>query len=204
MFQWVVVRGEHRDLLERAIAAAVRGGSVEVAYFAYTVGKKAGKPCAFALVGAAGLAPARAARWPEVLADWRDIYDERLAASEVGPVLAEEVSGLGADAVYLWGEPGLARATAAWYAKGALGELEHVGGATVRWAAGEGLGRPPEGGLASAVASAIDERIELQNKATGETILRRALLRMFDVDPPTPDELAGLLTRAPKKVVRGA
>lgn len=200
MFQWVVVRGEHRDLLERAIAAAVRGGSVEVAYFAYTVGKKGGKPCAFALVG--GAATARAPRWPEVLADWRDIYDEPLAPGDAGPAVAEEVSGLGADAVYLWGEPGLGRATAAWYAKGALSELEHVGGATVRWTPAEGLGRPPEGGLVNAVASAVDERIELQNKATGETILRRALLRMFDVDPPTPDELAGLLTRAPKKVVR--
>jgi hypothetical protein len=212
MFQWVVARSEHRDLLARAAQSALRGGELVMAHFAYT-GKKPGKPVVIAWTQ--GARAARAPRWPEVLADWRDIYEEELFPSDEAPVLGEDVSGLGAEACAIHAAPGLAHATVAWYAKGALSAYEHVGEATVAWTPSEGLGRPAEGTARDVVASAgqklasrdsdvaLFERMELTSRAVGENIVRRALLRLLDVDPPAPDALAGLVTRAPQTRVRG-
>ena len=57
------------------------------------------------------------------------------------PVLAEELSGLGAPALAALAGPGLAAGTVAWFEQGSLIGYEHVGGASVSWDPEDGLGR---------------------------------------------------------------
>jgi hypothetical protein len=211
MFQWVVVPGEARDLLGRAVSTAWRGGAAIVAPFAWTA-KRASKPIAVAWPDA-GVSARRTPRWPELLADWSDIHEEKLFPGDACPVLAEDVSGLGVDAVAIHGAPGLKGATVAWYARGAMISYEHVGQSTVSWEPDAGLGRPYDGSTASLLAmggrkladavgsvgdAALMDRIENTNRAIGEVLIERALRRMLDADPPAPAELAGLLVRAPQ------
>lgn len=210
MLQWVVVTAEQRDLVVRALPKAWRGGAAAVADVVVPL-KKA--PRALAVAWSEGAAPRREPRWPEVLADWVDIYDEPLFPAPGVPVLAEEASALGADAVAIHAEPGLALATVAWYEKGALRSYEHVGGATVAWDPAGGLGRPFDGStrslialggkkLANAVGSErnaeVFDRIEKTNRAVGETLVLRAFLQLLDADPPPWEELAALVARSPQ------
>jgi hypothetical protein len=153
----------------------------------------------------------RAARWPDVLEDWKDIYEEALFPDPELPVLAEEISGLGAPAACVFGGPGLLKGTVAWYEKGALISYEHVGSASVSWDPDEGLGRPFDGTAASIAAlggkrvaklfgsdKTIDvlTRIDNANRAIGEVLIGRVFYRFLDTDPPPIDDLAGLVATA--------
>jgi hypothetical protein len=212
MYSWVVVELEQAGLLPAALARAWQGGGAEAAHVDLPA-RKEPRVLVFTSADPAGGTPAarRPPRWPDLLTDWSDIYSEPLFPDDAMPVLAEEISAMGADALLVHAAPGVAGATVAWYERGALSRYEHVGGATVSWAEGEGLGRPSEGGgrgmavagarkLAGAVGTDRDEfildRIEQSARATGEALIERALYRFLAADPPPFDELAGLIARA--------
>lgn len=211
MFAWVAVLADQREVFSKALAKAWRGGAAVIAEPLY-VSQKRRQPRPILIAWPEdGARATRKARWPDLLDDWKDIYDERLFPDDACPVAAEEVSGLGADALIVHGEPGLTKATIGWYEKGALVEYEHVGGSTVAWTPDGGLGRPSDGSfrqavvsgskkLASALGSDADvnvmERIQATSAALGEVLLRRAFLRLMDHEPPGIDELAGLVAKA--------
>ncbi|HUS64023.1 MAG TPA: hypothetical protein VMZ28_05745 [Kofleriaceae bacterium] len=195
MFSWVVVEAEHGKLLPPALALAW-GSGAEVARVALPA-RKALRELLF-VAAPPGQRPLRAPRWPDVLTDWHDIYGDALFPDDALPVLAEALSSLGADALALHADHGLAGATVAWYAKGALSLYEHVGGSTVAWNEEDGLGRPPDGTFTGAVTSFVLDRIALQNRATGEALLVRALHRFLAADPPPFDDLAGRVATAPR------
>ena len=212
MFEWLVVRGAHRENVVHALARAWRGGQAFVADLPFA-GRE---PVVATFVWGQGVAPRRAARWPDVLTDWRDIYDDRLFPSDLVPVLAEEASGLGAEVLVVHAEPGLARATTGWYRKGALAEYEHVGGGQVSWTPEDGLGRPFDGTrrtvgamatrrlaevLGQAALASTLERLERTSKAVGEALLAHAFLRMIGQEPPPMDELAGRVVATPARRV---
>ncbi len=210
-FHSLVVRAEHREVVGHALPRAWRGGE------AHVVDLVVGETAVTFISPGPGAAASRAARWPDLLTDWRDIYDERLFPADAVPVLAEEASGLGADALAIWGELGLARACVGWYRKGTLVEYEHVGSAQVAWTPAAGLGRPFDGSTRQAAASASRrvaqllgagdfagtfERLEQTSKAIGEAILVTALTRLLGDEPPPLDDLAGRIARAPVGRVR--
>jgi len=209
MVEWVLVRSEHRGVLGAALAKAWRGDVVVV-------------ELVFAATGVLFIAPGattarRAARWPDVLTDWGEINEERLFPGDLAPVLAEELSGLGADVLALFAELDLRATTTGWYRKGALVELEHVGASQVAWSPDGGLGRPFDGtrrGVGAQVGRRIaslvgDEktaglfdRLDGQRLAVGEAILTTALHRLFGETPPPMDELRGRVATARTERVR--
>jgi hypothetical protein len=195
---WLVAEGGRAALLPAALGRAWRGGAAAVAELALPA-RRQPCPLLFAWPDPAPEALARAPRWPDVLADWSEVYGDRLFPGDALPALAEALSGLGADVLVLHAEPGLRAATAAWYERGALALYEHVGGGTVSWSEPDGLGRPADGTLLGAAASFALDRIELQNRATGEVIVTRALHRFLAAAPPPLDELAGMVARAPHR-----
>jgi hypothetical protein len=209
MFEWVVVRSEHRGIVGPALARAWRGEAAlaQLAFASATV--------TFVVPTAASAR--RTARWPDVVGDWVDINEERLYPSDLAPVLAEELSGLGAEVLATFSELDLRKATTAWYRKGALAELEHVGAAQVAWTPDDGLGRPFDGtrrSIGAQVGRRIAElvgdersanlmdRLDGQRLAVGEAILETAFLRMLGGSPPKMDELRGMVTTAPAERVR--
>jgi hypothetical protein len=207
MLEWLCFRTEHKTAIGNALGRAWRGGEVRLVELA---------PATFLSVE--GTSARRAAHWPDVLTDWRDIYDERLFPSDVVPVLAEEASGLGAEVLVAASDLGFAQATTGWYRKGKLDEYEHVGGgAQVAWTPDGGLGRPFDGSrrTISAMASkrlasllgadkfaSTFERLENAGKAVGEAVLWHAFLRLLGREPPPLDELAGQVAAAPSLRVR--
>ncbi len=208
MFAWVVIREDNIDVLAPALGKAWTGGEALVARLAFPA-KKAPRRIAVAWTERAR--PRRAARWPSLLDDWKDINEEPLFPQPELPVLAEEVSGLGAPTLCVHGGPGLVHGTVAWYEQGALISYEHVGGTSVSWDPEEGLGRPFDGTAASIAALGgkrvaklfgsdrdIDvlERIELANRAVGNVLLTRAFYRIIGQDPPPIDDLAGMVATA--------
>jgi hypothetical protein len=194
MIDWVAVRPAHQQILLTALGRGWQGGVIAMALV----------PTApLSLVAwSEGARARRAARWPDVLVEWAEIYEERLFASDLGPVLAEEVSALGADALAVHADPGFARAGVGWYAKGALAAYEHVGAARVAWSPDGGLGRPVDSSVGSMFATRGRLGGALAEEAGGETILARAFLRLLDAPPPPMDELAGLVARAPVQRLR--
>src|SRR5215475_6023661 len=149
MFEWVVVRAAHLGIVPAALGRAWKGDA-GIAQLAFSA------PVAF--VVPLGAVPRRAPRWPDVLADWGDIYEEKLFPSDLAPVLAEELSGLGAEVLATFSELDLRKATTGWYRKGALAELEHVGGSQVSWTPEDGLGRPFDGSRRS-IGAQVGRRI---------------------------------------------
>jgi hypothetical protein len=210
MFAWLVVEAEHAALLSAAVARGWRSGAAEAVELALPARRQT-RALVFAWADPAG-APSvrRPPRWPELLREWGEIYEEALFPGDDMPVLAEEMSALGADALLVHAAPGLAGATVAWYERGALTSYEHVGSATVSWSEADGLGRPLEGGARGVAASAaralggddlVLDRIEQSARATGEALIERALHRFLAADPPPFDELSGLVARArPQRV----
>jgi hypothetical protein len=203
MFEWTVVEHDRREVLLKAVAKAWRGGQGVVCDLEFPHKKK---PRWLCIAWAEGAGAARKPRWPELLADWSDIHEDALFPADEAPVLAEEVSGLGADAFACHGEPGLKRATVGWYEKGALIAYEHVGPATVSWTPDGGLGRPFDGSVAQILTrgakmllpdETVLDRIEKTNAAIGEYLISRAFLRLLDRDPPPIDELHGMVAKAP-------
>ena len=179
MFAWVVIREENCDVLPPAIARAWTGGA-QVAHLELPA-KRANKPAKRIVIVAPEVAHAkRTPRWPDVLGEWSDINEEALFPSGELPVLAEELSALGAQTLCVHGGPGFAQATVAWYERGALVGYEHVGGTPVIWDPDGGLGRTLEG-------------------ATGDTLIAHALKQILDQDPPPLDELAGTVATTPKR-----
>ena len=208
MFAWVVIREDNIDVLAPAIAKAWTGGEALVARLELPARKV---PRRIVVAWTERARARRAARWPSVLDDWPDIIEEPLFPSADLPVLAEEVSGLGAPALCVHGGPGLVHGTVGWYEQGALISYEHVGGTSVSWDPDGGLGRPFDGTAASIAALGgkrvaklfgtdrdIDvlERIELANRAVGNVLLTRAFYRIIGQDPPPIDDLAGMVATA--------
>jgi hypothetical protein len=209
MFAWVVIRDEDIGVLAPAIGKAFAGGDALVARLEFPA-RKTPRRIAVAWTERAG--GRRAPRWPSVLDDWQDINEEPLFPRPELPVLAEEVSGLGAPALCVHGGPGLVHGTVAWYEQGALISYEHVGGTSVSWDPEAGLGRPFDGTAASIAALGgkrvaklfgsdrdvdVLERIELANRAVGNVLLTRAFYRILGQDPPPIDDLAGRVATAP-------
>src|SRR5260221_2491589 len=104
MFAWLVIREDNVDVLATAISRAWKGGDAVLARPSWV----ARKPPQQIVVAWPDRARAtRAPRWPSLLDDWKDIYEEALFPSAELPVLAEELSGLGAPAVCAHAGPGL-------------------------------------------------------------------------------------------------
>ena len=215
MFAWLVIRADHSALLSAAIAKAWTGGEAVIARLAFPSRKE---PREIVVVWPDRAKPRRAPRWPDVLGDWQDIYDdEQLFPSAEIPVLAEELSGLGAPSLCVHAGPGLARGTVAWYEQGALISYDHVGGASVSWTPEDGLGRPFDGTAASIAALGgkrvaklfgsdrdvdVFERVENANRAVGGVLLTRAFYRIIGQDPPAIDDLAGMVATAAATRIR--
>jgi hypothetical protein len=197
MIDWVVVRPEHAGVLQVAAKKVVHSPKKPPAQIL----------CAWP---EAGVAARRAPRYPEVLADWADIYDVKLFTQPALAVLAEELAGLGADVLVASAELGLEVTSLGWWAKGKLVAYEHTGGGgSVAWTAEEGLGRPASDsllvsggqGLAKLLGAdrtaALLARYEDAERAAGEVLLTRAFMRILGVEPPAMDELAGIVARVP-------
>ncbi len=203
MIEWVVVavpRGARRPTTEsvverlgRAWAGGARVGWAEL-------GPKV-NPCL--LLAPDGANARRAPRFPDVLTDWADIYEEPLGHSVLVTVAAEILSEGGQDVLAMFadlGDPEGPRAATGWYDKGALVELEQVGKASVAWKTGGELGRPSAGDVTSALASAakhlsddsVFDRIDKGRDAAAEAILLRAMRRALAADPPPLRELLAL------------
>jgi hypothetical protein len=204
MIEWMLLEGTPETVAEKAVPRGLTGGSAVMATL--TFGKHS-KP--ITIVSVEGSRAKRPGRWPEILTDWAEIYSTKLFPSDAIPVLCEEASGLGADALAIFGEPGLGRATIGWYAKGLLAVYERVSAeGTIAWAPGQPLGRPFDGNLRRAASwvghklasSASDEslfdRMDNTNRAVGEALISRALWRLLDTKPPALDDLAGLVANA--------
>jgi hypothetical protein len=208
MLEWAVVKAENRGILPTAMQKAWRGGEGVIADVAFQT-KPGYPPRILSFAWAEGAGARRSASWPDVLADWTDIYEEKLFPTDLIPVLAEEASALGASVLIAQADHGLGRATQGWYAKGALVEYEHVGGAAVAWMPSTGLGRPFDGSTAQLAGQAgrrvaaflgdkgtsdVLSRMEGANIAVGGAILEHAFFRVLDQDPPTMDVLAGMVS----------
>jgi len=203
MIEWIVVRSNHRALVGVALGRAWRG---EAALVDLPFGD------AFVtFVAPVAATVKRAARWPDLVADWAEINEERMYPTDAAPVLAEELSGLGADVLALYAELDLQGATAGWYAKGTLIEIEHVGASQVAWTPADGLGRPFDRAgrtvgaqVGRKIASLVGDertanlfdRLDGQRLAVGEAILQTALNRLLGVTPPPMDELRGRVATA--------
>ena len=196
MHSWVVVEAEHAGLLEAAIGRVWKPGATAAAARLSLPARRGERELLFLWPEPPAPALIRPPRWPDVLSDWHDIYGDPLFPDDALPVLAEALSALGAEALALHADHGLAGATVAWYEKGALALYEHVGSATVSWTEADGLGRPPDGTLGSAAAGFVLDRIALQNRANGEALLDRALHRILAHDPPPFDQVAGMVATA--------
>jgi hypothetical protein len=202
MIDWVLVRGDQRDVVYRGFGAAWAGGTACEALLTLAKGPVV---VAFNEGGRARRAP----RWPDVLAEWREFHAQPLFADDRVPVLAEEVSALGVVALALSVAPGAARATAAWYSKGALVEYEHVGGVAVAWYEDSGLGQPRVGDFVHAIAdvaratadsaseAGLYDRVEHGLVAAAGGLYAKAMHRLLDADGPGCDDLAGMVARAP-------
>src|SRR5262249_38946564 len=151
MIEWLCVRSEHRAPVHNALTRAWRGGEAVVADL---------PPLTFFWPIASAARPNPSL--PHVLDHWQDIDDERLFSSDAVPVLAEEASGLGAEALAVHAELGFAQATTGWYRKGKLAEYEHVGGGSqVAWTPDTGLGRPFDGSRRTLTAMASKRLAEV-------------------------------------------
>jgi hypothetical protein len=204
MLDWLVIRATHRNLLPQALPKAWRGGEAVIVDLAFA---PRNTPVTFVM--AHGCAPVRPARWPDVLTEWTEIYDEQPFGDRLLPVLAEELSGLGADVLITRAELGLQKADVAWYEKGAVRQVEHVGGSQLAWSPEDGLGRPQStslalaGGKFAAKLTRADktadllERLSATSLAVAEAILTRAHFLIMDADPPPMDQLAGIVGGAP-------
>lgn len=203
MIEWVVVRSDHRALIAPALARAWQGEAalVDLPFSAGYV----------TFVAPDAATAKRPARWPDVVADWVEINEERLYPTDAAPVLAEELSGLGADVLALCAELDLQGTTAGWYAKGALVQIEHVGASQVAWTPADGLGRPFDRAgrtvgaqvghkIAALVGdertASLFDRLDGQRLAVGEAILQTAFHRLLGETPPPMDELRGRVATA--------
>lgn len=206
MIQWMLLPGAPDAVTDKAAEQAWVGGAAVITQL--PLGRNAAP---VTIVAADGARARRKARYPEILTDWAEIYGAKLFPDDTLPVICEEASGLGKDALAIFGEPGLTRATVAWYAKGALAVYERVANdGTVAWAPGQQLGRPFDGSLRQVASwvgrkvtsdkdAPLFDRMDNTTRATGEALIARALWRLLDTTPPTLDKIAGMVTSAPER-----
>lgn len=207
MIEWLVLPGDGSPDLARRLGRVWRG-TAHVAVFQPTGGARV---CTFVVPDT--VTAVQRPRWPDVLTDWVDIYEEPLFPSPRLPVAGELLSESGSEALALFadlGDPQRPRGGIAWYHKGGVAEFEQAGKAAVAWQKGQPLGRPKAGGVRGSLASlgrrmasterdaALYDRVESGLAATAETIVTRALLRMLGDDPPPLNELAEKVERAPR------
>lgn len=205
MIEWLILPGAVTPELGRRLGAVWRGSAAAASPY---LGNKA-RACT--IVAPDSIQVTRQPRWPDVLSDWSDIYEEKLFPGPTLPVAGELWSESGGEALALYadlGHPGGARGGIAWYQKGGLVELEQVGKAAVGWQKGQPLGRPKVSDARSQLASlgramadserdaALYERVESSRSASTEAVLHRALTRIFAVDPPPLNELAELVRKS--------
>jgi hypothetical protein len=196
------VEGDHRDLVYRCLGVSMSGGTACEAVV--KVGSKW-----LTVAWSEGARARRTPRWPEVLDTWREFHSsEALFPVNHVPVLAEEVSSLGHEALALAVAAGVSAATVGWYQKGALVEYEHVGAETVAWYPKAGLERPRLDGVVESLAGfgawqaddagekATYERVASGLKVEAAAIYQKAMKKLLDEDPPPPDTLAGLIARS--------
>jgi hypothetical protein len=200
MLHFLVVRSQDRQALINAIPRAWRGGQAACANVAFPT-KPGYPPQMIHFAWAEAARAQRAAVWPDVLGEWIEIYEEKFFPDDTIPVLAEECSALGAEPLAVFGDNGLGRVTMAWYRKGALVEIEHVGSAAVAWLPDSGLGRPFDGSMAQMASHAglvgkLAGRMQGVSMAAGETILHHAFFRMLEQDPPEISSIAGMVAAA--------
>jgi len=211
MLEWLFIPGDYPADLERRLAKAWRGG----AYVSVLRLTAKARPCT--VIEPDGATAIKKPRWPDVLSDWTDIYEESLFPSPLLPVAGELLSETGAESLALFadlGHPSGARGGIAWYQKGGLHELEQVGNAAVAWQKGQPLSRPRVHDARAQLAAlgrshaendrdaGLYDRVESSRAVTAEAILARALLRLTDTDPPPISELAEILHRGGRAHLR--
>jgi hypothetical protein len=139
MIEWLVVRAEHRETVGNALARAWRGGERGI--------RRSRVPAerASRFVWSAGAQARRAARWPDLLTDWHDIYEDALFPGDAIRCSPRRRQGWGPSAH----RPRRARAgdrvRPAGTARATSTEYEHVGSAQIAWNPEDGLGRPFDG-----------------------------------------------------------
>src|SRR5947207_3238835 len=133
MFDWVLAPGDSRQHVLAAAAKALSGGTLALRALELAPGR------VVTVVEEHGARPRRAATWPDVLVDWSEINEEPPHPGAATPALAETLSALGVPAFAVAFDPARDAAAVAWYERGALLLLEHVGRAVVAWSPGEGL-----------------------------------------------------------------
>lgn len=210
MIEWLVIP-LHEDAvadvvrrLQRAWRGSALVGSLDLSP------KRGARPAL--VVAPDAVTPLRKPRWPDVLTDWVDIYEEPLFPSPQLPVAGEILSEAGAEALALFadlGDPQGARGGVAWFEKGGLVEIEQVGRASVAWKKGEALSRPKLSDAKATLASlgrrfadterdaGLYERAEQGRAVTAEAVLTRALLRILGTEPPELNELFAQFERGP-------
>jgi hypothetical protein len=206
MIEWLLLPGQNLQPVRTLLGRAWRGPAV---LHLLQASPRARPVTVVVPEGARAL---RGPRWPDVLSDWADIYEEPLFPSPLLPVAGEVLSESGSECLALFadlGAPGGARGGIAWYQKGAVVELEQVGQAAVAWQPGQPLSRPRLASVRAQLASlgravadtdrdaGLYERVEAGLSATAEAILLRALIRLLGDDPPPIDALAGAVLAAP-------
>lgn len=205
MIEWLFISGEYPQDLDRRLAKVWRG-SAWVSLLRLT--KKA-RPCT--IIEPESVTALRQPRWPDVLTDWTDIYEESLFPSTRLPVAGELLSETGSETLALFadlGHPQGARGGVAWHDKGGLIEFEQVGNAAVAWQKGQPLSRPKVHDARSQLAAlgrsmtetdrdaGLYDRVGAGRAVNAEAIMARALLRLTDADPPPINELAELIHRS--------
>ena len=204
MIEWLFISGDYPPDLNRRLATVWRGS----AYVSVLRLTQKARPCT--VIEPESITALRKPRWPDVLADWTDIYEESLFPSPSLPAAGEVLSETGGETLALFadlGHPSGPRGGIAWYHKGGLTEFEQVGNAAVAWQKGQPLSRPRVHDARAQLASlgrsvaasdrdaGLYDRVESSRAVTTDSILARALLRLTDADPPPINTLAEVLHR---------
>jgi hypothetical protein len=198
MLDCVMVEGDERPRVREVARRVLAGGQLLLWAGQLAPGR------VVTVAQAEGTRVRRAFGWPELLVDWSEIHETPPYPGEVMPALGQELSAVGVPAFAIAFDAARDAAAVAWFERGALISLEHVGQATVAWTPEEGLRRPRMAGMKGGIAAAarslggeetILDRIEAQHAAGSRAIVERALVRLCDRPPPI-DELRGLLMGA--------
>ena len=197
MFDWVLAQGDERAKTHAAALRSLARGDLFLV--ALPLGNKQ-----VTIARAEGCFPRKRVTWPELLVDWSEINEEAPYPAEASPALAQTLSELGVPAFAVAFDPARDAAAVAWYERGQLIQLEHIGRSVVAWTPEEGLGRPRMSGLAGGVASLarslggdenILDRIEAQHASGARAIVERVLVRLCNKPPPV-DDVAGMVAMA--------
>src|SRR5258708_6600357 len=114
MIEWLLLPGHQTDPVRARIGQAWRGN----AQLRLLQPTPRSRPITVLLPE--GASACRAPRWPDVLSDWSDIYEEALFPSPLLPVAGEVLSEVGQDCLALYADLGAAagpRGGIAWYEK---------------------------------------------------------------------------------------